>query len=612
VKFDRRSELHNSECLRREESSDIAADVSNRSIASRAVDPVLVGLVASRLYSVLDEQQTALINTAFSPVVRESYDLACAVFDSKGYMIGQSTNGTPGHINAMATGMSYIATRFDANELDDGDVLITNDPWMTAGQINDITIATPVFRRGRLVAWFASCCHSPDIGGRILSAEASEVFEEGLRIPIMKLRTAAGPNTVLEELIRSNVRTPDETMGDIYAQVASNQVGARSLLSLMDEYSLDGIDDVAAEIMDRSEIALQDAISALDDGCYSAEMTCDGFGSEELHLAVEVRINGAEIEIDYSGSSPQSEHGINVVLNYTRAYTSFAIKAALAPEVPHNEGSFRPVRITAPKGSVLNCIDPAPVASRHLVGHFLPSLIFNALREAVPGGLPATSADALWMTVWRGSDEPTESDFTFTSFGAGGSGGRPSKDGLTTTGFPTGVRATPTEILETLTPLVQQRRELREDSAGAGHYRGGLGQNVEVRRCGSGTWSVNANIDRVDHPAPGACGGSSGSRGRFTNIASGDSLPRKSRVKLEEKDGVRLEFPGGGGYGDPWSRPVESVFEDVVNGYISIEGARRAYGVVIEFNGRQDQVVRQPEDFRLDESSTSELRSSRT
>lgn len=581
------------------------------SVPSNVVDPVLVGLVASRLFSVLDEQQTALINTAFSPVVRESYDLACAVFDSSGFMIGQSRNGTPGHINAMATGMLHIVERFCPDELAEGDVLITNDPWMTAGQINDITIATPVFREGLLVAWFASCCHSPDIGGRILSAEASEVFEEGLRIPIMKLRTAEGPNTTLEELVRANVRTPDETMGDIYAQVASNQVGTRSLLSLMDEYDLDGIDDVASEIMDRSENALREAISKLEDGCYSAAMKCDGFGSDELRLAVEVRISGSAIAIDYAGSSPQSPYGINVVLNYTRAYTSFAIKAALAPEVPHNEGAFRPVATTAPEGSVLNCLDPAPVASRHLVGHFLPSLIFNALREALPAGLPATSADALWMTVWRGTDNESESDFTLTSFGAGGSGGRPTKDGLTTTGFPTGVRAAPTEILETLTPLVQQRRELREDSAGSGRFRGGLGQIVEVRRRGSGPWSVNANVDRVDHPAPGARGGYSGSPGRFTHMDTGDNLPRKSRVTLESKDAVRLEFPGGGGYGGPMSRSVEAVVNDVINGYISIDRARETYGVHIEFKGSQDQLIRQPDDFRLDEAATSKLRSSR-
>lgn len=573
------------------------------------VDPVLVGFVANRLHSILDEQQTALINTAFSPVVRESYDLACAVFDSTGRMIGQSASGTPGHINAMATGMAHIAAQYPADQLADGDVLITNDPWMTAGQINDITIATPFFRKGRLVAWFASCCHSPDIGGKILSAEAREVYEEGLRLPITKLRTAAGPDETLERVIRANVRTPDETMGDIYAQVASNQVGARSLFALMDEHGLDEIDRVAAVIMDRSQVALERRIEELVDGRYSATMEVDGFGDESLLLAVTVTVDGNRIDVDYAGSSPQSRYGVNVVLNYTRAYTSFAIKAALAPDVPHNEGSFRPVTTRAPEGSVLNCLEPAPVASRHLVGHFLPSLVFEALRPAVPEGLPAASADALWMTVWRGVSNPdTGQYFTLTSFGAGGSGGRPRKDGLTTTGFPTGVRAAPTEVLESHTPIVQTMRQLRPDSAGPGEHRGGLSQTLRVRRRGKGSWSVNANVDRVAFPALGAEGGGPGRAGSFTRASTGEPLPTKAQVFLGDDDEVVLDFPGGGGYGDPRQRPPEEVLADVIDGYISLTSARDDYAVVVHYTGPDEAIVRTEDLYQLDEEATRRLR----
>ncbi|MBA0051106.1 hydantoinase B/oxoprolinase family protein [Streptomyces sp. AJS327] len=563
----------------------------------RPVDPVLIGLVSNRLHSLLDEQQTALVNTAFSPVVRECLDLACAVFDSRGRMVGQSSGGTPGHINAMATGMSHIVAKYEPGALAEGDVLITNDPWMTAGQINDITVATPVFRAGRLVAWFASCCHSPDIGGRILSAAAAEVFEEGLRLPILKLRTAAGPDRALEELIRANVRTPDETMGDIYAQVAANQVGARSLDRMMGEFGLDDIDAVAGEIMLRSETALRDALRGLRDGRYEARMTSDGFDGRALDLAVAITVSGDSVEVDYTGSSPQSAHGVNVVLNYTRAYTSFAIKAALAPEVPHNAGSFRPVHVTAPRGSVLNCIDPAPVASRHLVGHFLPSLLFDALRPAVPEGLPAPSSDALWMTVWRGGEMDETQPFTLTLFGAGGVGGRPDKDGLNTTGFPTGVRAAPTEVLETLTPLVQRRRELRTDSGGPGAHRGGLGQVMRVSRRGEHGWTVNANVDRVEHPAPGAAGGHRGATGEVTDDATGERLPRKQLVRLAPDSVVHLSFPGGGGYGDPWRRPVARVLEDVAGGYVSPEAAREHYGVEVTYTGDPGALVRPPESY---------------
>jgi len=573
--------------------------MTTASAPGRPVDPVVVGLVANRLYSLLDEQQAALVNTAFSPVVRESLDLACAVFDSRGEMIGQSSGGTPGHINAMATGMSHIVAKYPPGSLADGDVLITNDPWMTAGQINDITVATPVFRDGTLIAWFASCCHSPDIGGRILSAAATEVFEEGLRLPILKLRTAAGPDEPLEELIRANVRTPDETMGDIYAQVAANQVGARSLGRMMDEFGLDGIDAVAAEIMLRSEKALRTALRGLRDGRYTSRLRSDGFNGEPIDLAVAVTIDGDRVDIDYTGSSPQSRHGVNVVLNYTRAYTSFAVKAALAPEVPHNAGSFRPVHVSAPRGSVLNCVDPAPVASRHLVGHFLPSLLFDALRPAVPGGLPATSSDALWMTVWRGGDMGETHPFTLTVFGAGGTGGRPGKDGLNTTGFPTGVRAAPTEVLETLTPLVQRQRELRPDSGGPGEHRGGLGQVVRVGRRGDHGWTLNANIDRVDTPAPGTLGGLPGAPGEFTDATTSAQLPRKQLVRLAPDSVVRLRFPGGGGYGDPKARPVERVLDDVVNGYVSLDAAREYYGIHIEYVGDPGALVRPPSSYRV-------------
>ncbi|MGH3098452.1 MAG: hydantoinase B/oxoprolinase family protein [Streptosporangiales bacterium] len=571
-------------------------------------DAIVVGLVAARLHAILNEQQAALVNTAFSPVVRESLDLACGVFDSIGQMVGQSTGGTPGHINAMATGMTHIVAAYPAAELAEGDILITNEPWMTAGQINDLTIATPVFRSGRLVAWFASCCHSPDIGGRILSAAATEVYEEGLRLPILKLLHAGRPDPILERIIRANVRTPDETIGDIYAQVAGNDVGSRSLLRLLDEFGLDSLDGIAAEIMRRSEHALREALAQLPDGEHSAMMESDGFGDETLRLRVTVTIDGDAITVDYAGSSPQSTYGVNVVLNYTRAYTSFAIKAALAPDVPHNAGSFRPVEVTAPRGSVLNCVDPAPVASRHLVGHFLPSLVFEALRPALGGRLPAASADALWMTVWRGGTTAEGEPFTLTAFGAGGTGGRKELDGLTTTGFPTGVRAAPTEVVETLTPLVQRRREIRQDSGGGGTFRGGLGQLLEVERRGELSWTVNANIDRVGHAAPGALGGLPGAAGSFVDARTGEALPRKQLVRLDRDGRVLFRFPGGGGYGDPQQRPAERVLADVVDGYVSIGAARDVYGVAIEYTGPADALVRPPAAYRIDAEETRRLR----
>src|SRR5690349_3799811 len=333
------------------------------------MDPITLEVLWNRLLAVVNEQQVALMRTAFSTVVRETQDLACGVFDGRGRMIAQSLTGTPGHINAMATGVRHFLDVYPPTTLRSGDVLLTNDPWQTAGQVNDMTVVTPVFIGESIVAYFASTCHSPDIGGRILSAEAREVFEEGLRIPICKLFIAGEPNRVLMQIVRANVRQPDEVIGDFYAQTACNETGGRALLEMMDEFELDSIDAIADEIIRRSETAVRAEIRKLPNGEWTNETWSDGF-EEPIVVRCTVKIADEDIFIDFTGSSPQSTRGINVVLNYTHAYASFAIKAAVCPDVPHNDGSFRPVHVSAPPGSILNALDPAPVASRQVIGHY--------------------------------------------------------------------------------------------------------------------------------------------------------------------------------------------------------------------------------------------------
>src|SRR5262249_38827616 len=470
-------------------------------VARKPIDPITLEVIWNRLLAAANEQQDALIRTAFSTIVRESQDLACGMFDTKGRMIAQSISGTPGHINAMATSMRHFLAAFPREHLAPGDVLITNDPWPPAGQMNDITITTPIFRNGKLVALFANTCHSADIGGRILSAEAREVFEEGLRIPIMKLFGRGEPNRILMQIVRTNVRQPDEVIGDFYAQTACNETGGRALLEMMDEFNLDSIDDIAEEIIRRSEEAVRAEIAKLPSGEWSSETWSDGFEGPIL-VRCAVKIAGEEIVIDFAGSSPQSSRGINVVLNYTHAYASFAVKAAICPDVPHNEGSLRPVHVNAPAGSILNALDPAPVASRQVIGHFIPSAIFAALSGAMPGTLIAPGADPIWLSVWRGRDPP----FTLSVFQVGGTGARPAKDGLNAVGFPSGVAGVPAEVIESLSPVVLKRRELRADSGGPGTWRGGLGQLTEFARRGGGQWSVSLMADRTQYPAPGLLG----------------------------------------------------------------------------------------------------------
>ena len=569
---------------------------------NKVIDPVTLEVIWNRFLSVANEQQDALIRTAFSTIVRESQDLACGMFDTKGRMISQSISGTPGHINAMATSMKHFLAAFPPDRLAPGDVLITNDPWQTAGQINDITITTPIFKNGKLVALFANTCHSADIGGRILSAEAREVFEEGLRIPIMKLFDRGEPNKILMQIVRTNVRQPDEVIGDFYAQTSCNETGGRALLEMMDEFQLDSIDEVAEEIIRRSETAVRAEIAKLPAGEWSSETWSDGF-EEPILVRCTVKVAGEDIFIDFTGSSPQSSRGINVVLNYTHAYASFAIKAAICPDVPHNEGSFRPVHVSAPEGSILNALDPAPVASRQVIGHFIPSAIFAAMSGALPGRLMAPGADPIWLSVWRGQNP----SFTLTVFQVGGTGARPSKDGLNAVGFPSGVAGVPAEVIESLSPVVLKRRELRADSGGPGTWRGGLGQLTEFTRRGEGKWSVSSIADRTEYPAPGLLGGRSGAPGEVTTD-DGKKLHAKALKDLTKGEVIHINLPGGGGYGDPFKRDPDKVLWDVIEGYVTANEAEKSYGVAIRYKGKVDDLVKLPGNWFVDTARTAELR----
>jgi N-methylhydantoinase B len=573
---------------------------------SAKLDAITLEILWNRIISVCNEQQATLMRTAFSTIVRESQDLACGAFDTRGFMIAQSLTGTPGHINAMATGVKHFLNAYPESALKPGDVLITNDPWQTAGQINDLTVLTPAFRAEHVVGYFASTCHAPDFGGRILSAEAHEVYEEGLRIPITKLFDCGEPNDELLKIIRANVRTPEETVGDLYAQVSSNAVGVRSLHNFMDEFGLYTIDPLADQIISRSERALRDAIRAVPNGQYENESWSDGF-EEPICIKVAVTVENEDIFVDFAGSSPQSARGINVVLNYTHAYASFAIKAAISPDVPHNEGSFRPVHVTAPRGSILNCNEPAAVASRHLIGHLLPSVIFGALAKAMPGKLMAGGAEPVWITIWRGASHASPDPFLFTLFQLGGAGARATKDGLSATGFPSGVGGVPVEVIESLAPLVVHHRELREDSGGAGKFRGGLGQRTEMGSRGDAPWSVSAMIDRVEFAGAGLDGGSAGALGEFIVDESTRPQP-KSLVPLRPESRVQLNLPGGGGYGNPFERDAARVLDDVAKGFVSLDSAARDYGVVVRYLGTAGQLVRLPEHFAIDESATKKLR----
>ncbi len=558
-----------------------------------SLDPVTLEILWTRLVQVTNEQAAALMRTSFTPIVREVGDLSAAVFDARGRMLAQAVTGTPGHINSLATGMRHFLAAHPPQTLAPGDVLITNDPWMTSGQLNDLSVVTPVFREGRLIGFFGNTCHAIDIGGRGLSADATEVYEEGFAIPVMKLYERGEPNRDLHRLLAANVRAPEEVLGDLHAQVAGNQVGADRLVAYLEEMELADLQELGAEILDRSERAMRDALRAIPDGDY--ERTCFVDGLDEpirIHCLLSKRAD--EIAADFAGSSDQVERGLNVVLNYTAAYTNYALKCAIAPEVPHNDGSFRPVRVTAPEGSIFNPRFPAAVAARQIAGHYIPHTVFGALEQVLPGRVIAEGAGGIWLTTVRGAGR---NRFVSVFFSAGGAGARPTADGLSTTAFPSGVASSPVEVIETTGPLVIRRKEYRRDSGGPGRHRGGLGQVIEVEVRTGEPYVVSTLSDRFTQPAGGYSGGQPGARAGF-RASTGSRHSPKLSLAMPAGATFTLELPGGGGYFDPEDRPPEAVAADVAEGLVSVAAAERAYGVRVTPRGRVLGLVRKSQESR--------------
>jgi N-methylhydantoinase B len=532
-------------------------------MASPALDAITLEILWTRLVTVVNEQAAALVRTSFTPIVRESGDLSAAFFDARGRMLAQADTGTPGHINSLATAMKHFLSVYPVAELAPGDVLITNDPWKTSGQLNDLSIVTPAFYEGRLVGFFGSTCHAIDIGGRGLSADASEVFEEGLFIPIGKLHEAGKPNATLMSLIEANVRAPEEVLGDIHAQVAGNQVGCDHLIEYLREFELPDVEDLGEQIIRRSETVMRDAISALPDGTYEHTIQTDGL-DDPLTIRCAVTIAGDEVSVDYAGSSQQTERGMNVVLNYTAAYTVYGLKCSIAPEMPNNEGSFLPLSVTAPEGTILNPRFPAAVAARHIVGHFLPHAVFGALVPILPDRVVAEGSGNIWLTTVRGTGR---NRFVSVFFAAGGMGARPDKDGLSATSFPSGIATTPVEVIETSSPLVIRRKELRPDSGGPGRFRGGLGQTIEVEVRTGEPYVVSVLCDRMKFPAEGYLGGRPGALAAVTT-SEGGSTAKLSRA-MPAGASFTLELPGGGGFHDPRERDPVALASDIDDGLVS-------------------------------------------
>ena len=540
---------------------------------SDKLDIVAQNVLWNRLVSVCEEQANALMRAAFGAIVREAGDLSAGVFDANGDMLAQAVTGTPGHVNTMAASVRAMLSYVPAESLNPGHVLVTNDPWLGAGHVFDFVVVTPAFLDGKIVGYLASTSHIVDIGGRGWSAEAASVYEEGVTFPVMHLRRGKILNEDLLAIVTTNSRVPHEARGDILSLLSCNDTGVARLLDLMSEYELSDLVSVAAFIFERSAIGTKRALARAPQGVYENTMMLDGYDAP-IELRAKMTISDGSISVDLSGSSPAVGRGINCPLNYSAAYASFGIRALLTPEIPNNQASLDAITITAAPGLVVSAERPSPVSARHVIGQALPDLMLGCLEQALPGEVLAESAGALWTLSLSGAGK---TPFTSLNVALGGMGARPETDGLSTTAFPSGVGSVPVEAAEVASPVVYHVKEFICDSGGAGRYRGGLGQRIEISsRINEDMFMSAAAFERLTSGPEGRQNGGRGANGKVS-ISDGTRVTDKGMYKIPAGERVILQTPGGGGYGDPAARDERALEQDVFDGLVSKDAAREIY-----------------------------------
>jgi N-methylhydantoinase B len=542
-------------------------------------DPVTLEIFWNRLISIADESAAALLRTSFSTIVRESNDFATVLMDAHGDSLAENTAGIPSFVGILPRTLRKFLERIPLAEWRPGDCVITNDPWLATGHLPDITMAAPIFHRGKLVGFSGSIAHSPDIGGSLWSSDCRELFEEGLRILPVKFLREGRENTDLADMIRANVRVPDQVLGDLYAQVNAQQMCAKRLVEFLDDAKMADLTGLSHALQSRAERVMREAIESVPDGTYHASLDADGFDADETHIECTIRVRGSEMHVDYAGTSKQIDRGLNSVINYTYAYTVYPIKCALDPLTPRNEGSYRSISVDAPEGSILNPRYPAACNARQLTGHLLAGAVFGALVQAIPEKVLAESGSApTTRSVYSGIDR-RGNRFSQILFASGGMGGSHVQDGLACTAFPTNAGAGSIEAFESIAPLIVWKKSLRQDSGGPGRFRGGLGQEIVVEVVSPEPLRLSLLSDRLRYPPQGLAQGGNGARVEI-ELGDGRKPHPKSRDTIRPGDRLIVRYAGGGGYGNPRDRDPRLIERDVRDGYVSPESARRDYGWV--------------------------------
>jgi N-methylhydantoinase B len=529
------------------------------------LDPITVEVLWTRLISIIDEAGLTLHRTSFSTVVRESHDYTCMVLAPDGQAVAQATRSIPSFIGTLPTSVKAFLKKYPAATLRPGDVLISNDPWIGTGHLPDITLARPIIHAGQLVGFAGAIAHMGDIGGRRRAPDSMDIYEEGLQIPILKLYEAGKPNHTLFEVIRRNVRTPDEVTGDIHAMVGACEKMCTGVADLLTEYAMPDLDELASKIIELTRAAMSRAISEIPDGEYSTVTPIDSFDSSRpLEIHCKLQVLGDKIEVDFAGSSPQNPSPLNAVLGYARAYSIYALKCVLLPDVPNNEGNYLPISITAPEGCFLNPKYPAAVEARANVGHYCTSAIFNTLAKAIPERVPAESGIPIHGFTLSGMN--ADDAFSTIIFYTGGQGARPDQDGISTLSFPTNVSTTPVEVLERSFPVRILEKSLLPSSGGKGKFRGGLGERVALEVVSEQPVNVVVLSQRLKFAPSGRQGGGDGRLERI--LLNGQSVEAGSPFQLNKGDVLVLELPGGGGFGSPDERDPLLVEADRKDGLV--------------------------------------------
>ena len=567
------------------------------------LDPVTIQLLWNRLISVVDEASSGLIRTAYTPSVKEYHDFCCAVFDVQARLLSHSTVTTPGLLGVIPDVMLNFVRLHPPGTLRPGDVLITNDPWLASGHLIDVTVAAPVFHRGKLAAYVLCIVHHLDMGGRMATLESKDVYEEGLKIPVLKLYSAGELNSTVYEFIRANTRVPEKILGDLRAQLIANNVCTRGLLRLMEEYDLPGIGELADEIISRTEASLRRKIAQLPSGTYRYAVRLPPIPGckDRVDIKVAVVIAGDSITLDYRGSSGEVGAAVNCCLNMTKSYSSYPIKAALDPEVPSNHGALLPITVLADEGTVVHCRPPAATWGRTMISHLYPEIIFGALEKVIPeyvlGGQGCCPANEVYLHGHRRDGRA----FMAIANHMGGYGGSARQDGHSALCFPFNTRDIPIEVTEGEATIRYLQKELVTDSGGPGRNRGGLGQVVEFEVLGgelgpaegyvASSVRLSGRSEDSDFPVLGRLGGKNG-RG-YGLAVNGETVEHGIYRRLYPGDRVRFQLSGGGGYGDPGAREPARVARDVAEGYVSVEGARRDYAVCVKKESSRCEIDRE-------------------